>query len=140
MVCVDDARSISLGSDMRMITLFAILHFDGLVGLCPMSVHAVSCSGRATIFRVVGEPETAVRLLFVICAHQAFPVTVAPASYAGPWILAPPGLHAETSLDARDHVCARDVGTLTGKHLRPIGIPSRKVKEVNAREGNQEPT
>lgn len=54
-------------------------------------------------------------------------------------VVTPPRLHAHAGLDARDHVGARDVHAWSSRcQFLAVGIASREIEEVDAREYGQE--
>lgn len=94
---------------------------------------------RVRVLSEVGQPETG-RGLLVVGADEAIPVAVAGvAADAQTARLRPPSLHAESRLDARDHVGARDVaGVAPGEHLGAIGVAAAEVEQVDACKGDEE--
>lgn len=120
-----------------------VLELDALVVLVAVGmpvrlVHA--------IFAVVGEvgkaESSSLLLIAAICSDESLPIAAILAAEAVSYGAgASPSLHTAASLEAGNHVGSGGIGTSSSRNQQlSVGVASREVEKVDAREGDQEAT
>ena len=79
-------------------------------------------------------------LFLVVGMDETLTIAVLATDAVSRWIVASPGLHAATCLEARDHVGADGViRAMTSCELVAVRVAPGQVEEIDSCEGDQEP-